>query len=83
MSFPTVNHGQAQENRFGEPRAFVGYEVRDPLGRKIGTAEGVFTNWDNEPEYVQVNLGFFGLRSVLIPVQLVAADTQQRVLELR
>ncbi len=83
MSLPTVNHGATRQPRFGEPRAFAGYEVHDPLGRKIGTAEEVFSNRDDEPEYVRVKIGFFGLRSVLLPVQLVAVDTQRRVLELR
>lgn len=83
MPLPSVYNEQGQEIRFSEPQTFVGYEVLDPLGRKIGTAERVFTNWDNEPEYVQVNLGLFGFRSVLIPVQFVVADTHRRMLELR
>jgi hypothetical protein len=74
---------ETQEAPHGEPRTFAGYEVHDPLGRKIGTAEEVFANQDNEPEYVGVKIGFFGPRYVLLPVQFVAADSQRRVLELR
>jgi hypothetical protein len=45
----------------------AGYAVFDPLGQKIGRAEEVFVNWDGEPGYIRVRLGFFGMKSVLIP----------------
>ncbi len=38
---------------------------------------------NDKPRYVRVNMGIFGLRSGLIPEQLVAADTRRRVLMLR
>ena len=61
----------------------AGYEVCDPLGRKIGKAEKLFVNGDGGAEYVRVRLGLFG-RSVLIPVvEGVAADAERRTLGLR
>ena len=59
------------------------YAVYDPLGQKIGRAEKVFVNWNEEPEYVRVRSGFFGLKSVLIPVQLVEVDDERRMLVLK
>ena len=50
------------------PRRCAGYAVYDPLGQKIGAAEEVFVNRDDKPQYVRVRNGFFGARSVLIPV---------------
>ena len=55
-----TGHEETEEARRGQPRTPAGYEVHDPLGRKIGTAERVFANRDNEPEYVGVKIGFFG-----------------------
>ena len=61
-----------------------GYELRDPLGRKIGRIEEVFADGDSEPKYVRVRIGAFGLgRSVLIPVRAVAVDGERRIVVLR
>jgi hypothetical protein len=83
MALRTADHRRTQHDRFGEPRTYAGYEVRDPLGQRIGTAKEVFADLNDEPRYVRVKIGLFGLRSALIPVQLVAADTRRRVLMLR
>ncbi|MCA1717272.1 MAG: hypothetical protein LC781_10720 [Actinobacteria bacterium] len=56
------------------PEGCVGYGVYDPLGQKIGSVEKVFVNGYREPEYVRVRMGFFGLKSVLIPVGFVEID---------
>ena len=83
MALRPADHRRTQQDRLGEPRSYAGYEVRDPLGQRIGTAEEIFADVNDEPRYVRVKIGLLGLRSALIPVQLVAADTRRRVLELR
>jgi hypothetical protein len=57
---------------------YVGYVVRDPEGRRIGTARQVFANGRGEPEYISVRMGLLRLRSALIPVGFVRIDEQQR-----
>lgn len=69
--------------RLTEPGMYVGYGVRDPEGRKIGTAEEVFANGRGEPEYVRVRMGILGLRSALLPVGFVRVDEQQRFFTLQ
>ena len=61
----------------------VGYAVYDPLGQKIGSAEKVFVNWNEEPVYVRVRIGLFRRKSVLIPVQFAEVDAERRVLVLK
>ncbi len=75
---------------FAEPREqvlvsqdWVGYEVHDPLGQRIGQAEEIFANADDDPEYIRVKVGLLSSKSVLIPVKLAAADVERRVIELR
>ncbi len=75
---------------FAEPREqvlvsqdWVGYEVLDPLGQRIGQAEEIFANADDDPEYIRVKVGLLSSKSVLIPVKLAAADVERRVIELR
>lgn len=65
------------------PEKYAGYAVCDPRGQKIGRAEEFFVNWSGEPEYIKVKMGFFGFKTVLIPVQAVAADEERRALVLQ
>lgn len=62
---------------------YVGYKVCDPRGQKIGRAERLFLNGDGEPEYIRVKMGLFGFKTVLVPVQVVAADKERRALVLQ
>jgi hypothetical protein len=87
MLYKTATHEERRE-RFLEPQEWVGYEVHDPLGHKIGghkigRAEQILVNANDEPEYIRVTTGFFRPKSVLIPVKLAAADAGRRVIELR
>jgi len=53
------------------------------LGQKIRTAEQVFMNRNQVPEYVRVRIGLFGRRSVLIPVQYAEVDDVRQILTLK
>lgn len=65
------------------PAECVGYAVLDPEGRKIGVVGELFANGSGEPEYVRVKVGLFGLKSALIPVQMVALDAERRTMTLQ
>jgi hypothetical protein len=65
------------------PKRRAGYAVYDPLGQKIGIAEELFVNRDGEPQYIRVRIGFFGTKSVLIPVRFVETDEDGKVLVLK
>ena len=69
--------------RFETPRQCAGYRVRDPLGRKIGKLKRLFLNEGGGPEYAEVKVGLFGLKTVLIPLQSVTADVERRTLVLQ
>lgn len=62
---------------------YEGYAVCDPRGEKIGRAQKLFLNGSGEPEYIRVKLGFFGFKTILIPVQTVAAHEERRTLVLQ
>ncbi len=62
---------------------YVGYKVCDPRGQKVGRAEKLFLNGSGDPEYIRVRTGLFGFKTVLIPVQTVAADEDRRALVLQ
>ena len=65
------------------PERYAGFAVCDPRGQKIGRAEEFYLNGSGEPEYIRVKMGFFGLKTVLIPVQAIAADEERRALVLQ
>lgn len=69
-------------NRSETQEAYFDYGVCDPAGRKIGRVKEFFTNARGEPEYILVRVGFFGLRSVLVPVGFVSVDEGRRTLTL-
>ena len=68
--------------RFETPKQCAGYWVRDPRGRKIGRLKRLFLNESGRPEYAEVKVGLFGLKTLLIPVQTVTVDAERRFLVL-
>jgi hypothetical protein len=68
--------------RFDKPKQCAGYWVCDPRGRKIGRLKRLFLNESGGPEYAEVKVGFFGLRTVLIPLQTVTTDAERGFLML-
>jgi hypothetical protein len=83
MAIQSADRVRGRRAEFGEPGAYAGYEVRDPLGNLLGVAEEVLADLGDEPRYVKVRTGLLGLQTALIPVQLVAVDTRRRMLLLR
>ena len=69
--------------RLEAPEVYAGYEVRDPLGHRLGSVEKLFVNDGEEPEYIKVKMGIFGLKSVLIPVTFATIDKERRILVLQ
>ena len=68
--------------RFETPKQCAGYWVRDLRGRKIGKLKRHFLNGSGGPEYAEVKVGLFGVKTVLIPLQTVSVDAERRSLVL-
>ena len=81
--FRITTDREGSPSRYAESKSYVGYRVRDPEGRRIGTAKEVFANGRGEPEYVRVRMGLLGFRSALLPVGFVRVDEQQRFFTLQ
>ena len=69
-------------DRLDAPGGYAGYGVYDPLGHRIGKVSKIFANGDDEPEYVSVQMGLFGWKSILIPVESVAIDEERKAITL-
>jgi hypothetical protein len=81
MSYTTRTAIDRREpgGRLEAPEEYAGYEVRDPLGQRLGSVERLFVNDGEEPEYIRVKMGLFGLKSVLIPVTFATIDKKRRI----
>jgi uncharacterized protein (TIGR02271 family) len=53
---------------------FAGHEVYDRNGEKIGKVDDLFVDEHDQPEYVGVKMGFLGLKSTLIPMEVARVD---------
>jgi uncharacterized protein (TIGR02271 family) len=53
---------------------FAGYEVYDQSGEKIGKVDDLFVDEQDNPEYVGVKMGFLGMSSTLIPMEICTVD---------
>ena len=64
------------------PEEYAGYEVLDPVGQKIGSAEKLFFNQNVRPEYIRVRIGLLLARHIRIPVEDVALNKATRALHI-
>lgn len=78
-----VANSRASRERLEAPGRYAGYKVLDPEGHKVGSVVELFVNLQGEPEYVRVKLGLFGLKTALLPVEIVTVDEGRRALVLR
>ena len=83
MSYVAVNRQQESREWFETVRACAGYQILDPEDREIGRVRKLLVDATGEPNYVRVKSGPFDLKSALIPVRLVAVDTERHILLLR
>jgi hypothetical protein len=82
MSYTTANR-RALRGGFGAPETYAGYRVLDPEGRNLGSVKELFVNAYDEPEYIRMKMGLLGLRTVLIPVQSIRVNEEQRTFVLQ
>jgi len=78
----TAERGAWLVERFETPKQCAGYWVRDPRGRKIGRLKRFYLNESGGAEYAEVNVGLFGMKTVLIPLQSVSVDAERHSLVL-
>jgi uncharacterized protein (TIGR02271 family) len=74
--------GSTEDER-GEPlgapeERYANYGIFDQHGERIGPLSDLFVDENDEPEYVGVEMGLAGNRSVLVPVEAITVDDRQR-----
>ena len=60
---------------------YEGYKVYDNRGDKIGKVDDLFVDESDNEEYIGVKLGLFGMKSTLIPMEIVRVNEAERAIE--
>jgi uncharacterized protein (TIGR02271 family) len=60
---------------------FAGYTVYDQSYEKIGNVDDLFVDENDQPEYIGVKMGFLGMKSTLIPMDMVRVNDQRQLVE--
>lgn len=60
---------------------FAGYTVYDRNYEKVGKVDDLFVDENDNPEYIGVKTGFFGMNSTLIPFELVRVNDERQLVE--
>jgi uncharacterized protein (TIGR02271 family) len=60
---------------------FAGYTVYDQHYEKIGNVDDLFVDESDQPEYIGVKMGFLGMSSTLIPMDMVRVNDQRQLVE--
>jgi PRC-barrel domain len=69
-------------DRFRElEQSYGDYTVYDQHYEKVGKINDIFVDHNDEPEYIGVKTGFLGMKSTLIPIELVRVNDRRKLVE--
>src|ERR687894_165934 len=72
----------ASEDRLRElEEKYEDYKVYDSQGEKIGKVDDLFVDETDREEYIGVKMGFLGLKSTLIPMDIVRVNEGDKSME--
>jgi sporulation protein YlmC with PRC-barrel domain len=72
----------ASEDRLRElEEKYEDYKVYDNQGERIGKVDDLFVDETDREEYIGVKMGFLGLKSTLIPMDIVRVNEGERSME--
>src|SRR5918996_5039684 len=78
----TQEENVASEDRLRElEEKYEDYKVYDNQGEKIGKVDDLFVDETDREEYIGVKMGFLGLKSTLIPMDIVRVNEGDRTIE--
>jgi uncharacterized protein (TIGR02271 family) len=57
------------------------YKVYDQHYEEIGKVDDIFVDENDQPEYIGVKMGFLGLKSTVVPIELVRVNDKRELIE--
>lgn len=61
--------------------SYKDYTVYDQHYEKIGKVDDLFVDESDEPEYIGVKMGFLGMKSTLIPMEIARVNDRRQLIE--
>ena len=61
--------------------AYSNYKVYDHHYNEIGKVDDIFVDENDQPEYIGVKMGFLGLKSTVVPMELVRVNEKRGLIE--
>src|SRR5215218_9377036 len=78
----TQEENVANEDRLRElEEKYEDYKVYDNQGERIGKVDDLFVDETDREEYIGVKMGFLGLKSTLIPMDIARVNESERSIE--
>jgi sporulation protein YlmC with PRC-barrel domain len=78
----TQEENVANEDRLRElEEKYEDYKVYDNQGERIGKVDDLFVDETDREEYIGVKMGFLGLKSTLIPMDIVRVNEGDKTIE--
>lgn len=62
-------------------KAYSNYKVYDQHYNEIGKVDDIFVDENDQPEYIGVKMGFLGLKSTVVPIELVRVNDKRGLIE--
>ena len=69
------------EGYTGVEDSYSGYTVYDMHYEKIGKVDDLFVDESDQPEYIGVKMGLLGMKSTLIPIEIVRVNERRELME--
>ncbi len=63
-------------------QAYNEYTVYDQHYEKVGKVDDIFVDENDQPEYIGVKTGLLGMKSTLVPIELVRVNDRRKLLEI-
>ncbi len=74
-------HDENERSASNLQQDYARYRVFDEHYEEIGRVDDLFVDESGQPEYIGVKMGFLGMKSTLIPMDLVRANDKRELLE--
>ena len=74
-------HDENERSASNLQQDYARYRVFDEHYEEIGRVDDLFVDENGQPEYIGVKMGFLGMKSTLIPMDLVRANDKRELLE--
>lgn len=76
-----MNTGRSDDSVRELQERYSNYKVYDEHYEEIGKVDDIFVDENDQPEYIGVKMGFLGLKSTVVPMELVRINDKRGLIE--